>query len=133
MRIHVAERAQIFLVWWAWITMAIFGYSLWVLMGMVPPPSATLPAAEIAEFYRQNAFQIKLGAMLASWTSAFMVPLAVVISIQMRRLEQGTPVFSTLQLVGGITMSMFLVFSAHCLWHCGIQSRSAGGNYRDAA
>jgi len=47
--------------------------------------------------------------MIASWTSAFMVPLAVVISVQLARLEKGAPVWSIAQLAGGILMSLFLV------------------------
>jgi hypothetical protein len=110
MKVHLTERAQIILIWWSLIFLFIFGVGLWTLLGMVPPPSPNLPAAEIAEFYRQNASQIRLGAMITSWTSAFMVPLAVVISAQMLRLEKGIPVWSMCQLVGGVTMSMFLVF-----------------------
>lgn len=110
MKAHLSERAQVILVWWALTFMFIFGFALWVLLDMVPPPSAKLPAGEIAQFYRDNAFRLKLGAMLASWTSAFMVPLAVVIAAQMLRLEKGIPVWSILQLVGGALMSMFLVF-----------------------
>lgn len=110
MKIHLSERFQVIFVWWALITMLIFGASLWALMQMVPPPSAKLPAAEIAEFYRQNAQQIRIGAMITSWTSAFMVPLAIVISAQMQRFETGVPVCSMAQLIGGATMSMFLVF-----------------------
>lgn len=110
MKLHLSERAQIILVWWALIFMVIFGAALWALQGMVPPPSPKLPAAEIAEFYRQNASRIKIGAMITSWTSAFMVPLAIVISAQMLRLEKGVPVWSIAQVIGGATMSMFLVF-----------------------
>lgn len=110
MKLHLTERAQVILIWWAWIFMIIFGVSLWTMMGMVPPASPQLPALEIAQYYKENAAQIRLGAMITSWTSAFMVPLAVVISAQMLRLEKGIPVWSMCQLVGGVTMSMFLVF-----------------------
>jgi hypothetical protein len=77
---------------------------------MVPPPSPKLPASVIADFYRQNALQIRIGAMITSWTSAFMVPLALVISAQMQRIDKGVPLLATAQVIGGAMMSMFLVF-----------------------
>ncbi|HKT72137.1 MAG TPA: hypothetical protein VJQ47_04555 [Steroidobacteraceae bacterium] len=110
MKNPLSERVQVILIWWALITMVIFGACLWTLLHMVPPPSPQLPAAQIAEFYRQNSSQILVGAMITSWTSAFMVPLAVAISAQMWRLEKGVPVCSIAQIIGGATMSMFLVF-----------------------
>jgi len=110
MKMHLTERAQIILIWWSYITMVIFGIALWAIMHMVPPPSPDLPAAAIAEFYRQNAVSIRVGAMITSWTSAFMVPLALVISTQMLRVDKGIPLMAMAQVIGGATMSMFLVF-----------------------
>jgi hypothetical protein len=110
MTVNLTERAQIILIWWAFITMIIFGASFWGIMHMVPPPSPRLPAAAIAEFYRLNAAQIRVGAMITSWTSAFMVPLAIVISAQMLRVDKGIPIMAIAQVIGGAMMSMFLVF-----------------------
>jgi hypothetical protein len=47
--------------------------------------------------------------MILSWTSAFAVPIYVVIAVQMARLEKGIPIWSILQLVGGGMMTIFLV------------------------
>ena len=85
------------------------------LLYMLPPPDASLSAAEVAAFYRDNAFEIRLGATLASWISAFGVPFAVVVAVQLGRLEgqnnpDGVPVWSILAFAGGILMTMFLVF-----------------------
>ena len=110
MNYKLTARAQIILVWWALITMLIFGFSMFLLMHMVPPPSAALSPAEIAQFYKDNQMSIRVGAMITSWTSAFMVPLAIVISWQMRRIEQCNGLLSMAQLLGGGLMSMFLVF-----------------------
>jgi hypothetical protein len=78
---------------------------------MVPPPSASLSPVEIAAFYTENSFRIKLGAMIASWVSAPMVPFSVVLAVQVARLEKGGfPVWGALCFAGGILMSMFLVF-----------------------
>ena len=106
----MSERGQALIIWWALIFMAIFGLAWVFLLQMVPPPSPALPAADIAAFYAENSLKIRLGAMIASWVSAFMVPFSVVVAIQLARLETGLPVWSVLALAGGILMSMFLVF-----------------------
>lgn len=105
-----SERVQIILTWWSMIFFAISLVVWWWLFKMVPPPTPMLSEAEVAQFYIQNGAKIRTGAMISSWVSAFMVPLAVVVFIQMKKLESGTPAWSYLAFAGGITMSMFLVF-----------------------
>jgi magnesium-transporting ATPase (P-type) len=105
----MSERGQAIMIWWALIFMSIFGFALWGLLQMMPPPPATLTAAEVAAFYTEHNTQIRLGAVVASWTSAFMVPFSTVVAIQMARLEKGAPVWSVLAFAGGILMSIFLV------------------------
>lgn len=105
----MTQRAQTIMIWWGLIFMYIYGFALWGLLKMMPPPPASLGADAVAAFYATNGFQIRLGAMIASWTSAFMVPFSVVVSVQLLRLEKGVPVWSILQFAGGILMSIFLV------------------------
>ena len=105
----MTERVQTVLIWWGLLFMFAYGVVLWGLLDMIPPPSATMTAEEVAAFYRDNSLPIRVGAMVASWISAFAVPIAVVISVQMVRLEQGVPTWAILQFAGGIMMSIFLV------------------------
>lgn len=106
----ISERSQTIILWWAFIFMVIFGLAWWFLLGMVPPPPVTLTPTEVAAYYTEHAFQIKLGAVIASWTSACMVPFSVVIAFQLARMEEGKPVWAVMSLVSGCLMSMFLVF-----------------------
>lgn len=110
----MSERGQTIFIWWAFSFLSIFLLAWIFLLQMVPPPPASFSPSEVAAFYSTNGFSIKLGAMIASWTSAFMVPFSVVVAIQMSRLEKGTPVWSILAFAGGILMSMFLVFPPIC-------------------
>jgi hypothetical protein len=105
----MSHRSQIIILIWALAFMVIYGLTLWRLLHMFPPPSASWTADQVAAFYRENSLDIRLGAMVASWTSAFMIPFSAVVAVQMRRLETGLPVWTVLQFAGGITMSMFLV------------------------
>ena len=109
-----SEKAQIVMVWWSIIFLIVFAVAWWGLLHMMPPPDASLTADEVAAFYVEYGSDIRWGAMLASWVSAFMVPLSVVVAIQMARFEKGVPAWSILAFAGGITMSMFLVFPPIC-------------------
>lgn len=105
----ISTRAQTALIWWAVGFTTIYGLAYYFLIGLLPLPAATLSAEEVAAFYSVNSTSIRIGAAICSWTGGFMVPLAVVISAQMARLEKGFPIWSVLQLSGGIMMSIFLV------------------------
>lgn len=108
----MSESKQRILIWWAIITLIIYGLSLIFLLHMLPPPSATWSAARIAAFYTEHNASIKLGAAICSWTAGFLVPYGVVLGIQMYRHEKGKgmPVWSILTVCGGALSSIFLVF-----------------------
>jgi hypothetical protein len=106
----ISERSQTVILWWALALMVIFGLTWVFLLEMVPTPRPTLTPLEVAAYYTDHAFKIKIGAVIASWTAAFMVPFSLVIAFQLARIEQGKPVWSTLSFGSGCLMSMFLVF-----------------------
>lgn len=105
----MSERSQIVLIWWSIIFMNVFGLAWAFLIGTLPLPPATLTATEIAEFYTEHSLRIRLGAAICSWTSAFLIPIALVASVQMARLEIGVPIWSRLQLIGSAFTSLFVV------------------------
>lgn len=108
MRASIATQRA--LIWWALLMMIAFMLCFVFLIRMVPLPSATLTADQVAAIYRANGLNIRIGAVICSWVAAFMVPLAMVITVQMQRVERGWPIWSVLQLCGGCLMSMFLCF-----------------------
>lgn len=103
------QRAQSIILWSSIIAVSLWGFGYIWLMGLFPLPDATLGAQEVASFYAANALKIKIGAMICSWTGAWQVPFAVVLFVQMTRLEKGVPVWSILQLATGAMSSLFLV------------------------
>ena len=102
-------RSQIFLVWWSLIFTIIFTLALIFLLGIVPPPDATMTSEEIKTWYQDNDTSIKAGAAVCGITSAFFVPLSAVIAAQVRRHETGYPIWSQLVLISGGLTAMFLV------------------------
>jgi hypothetical protein len=106
---QMSTRTQAILVYWAWAFGSAYFLAYYFLIKLLPLPPATLSAAEIADFYARNSTQIELGAAICSWTGAFTIPLAIVIALQMARLEQGFPIWSIVQGAGGAMMSIFTV------------------------
>jgi len=104
-----SERTQRILLWWGLSWTLIYGLTWWGLLHMMPPPTAMWSADEIARFYVENGTEIKIGATICSWTSAFMVPIAVVVAMQIARHEKGKPVWAALAFAGGTLMSIPLV------------------------
>jgi hypothetical protein len=104
-----SERSQRIVLWWAIGLAGIYGAAFVFLLHMVPFPHATWSAQHIADWYSEHHTSIRVGAVIAGLTSAFMLPLSVVIAIQMSRLEKGKPIWSILTVAGGSIMSIFLV------------------------
>jgi hypothetical protein len=96
-------------MWWGLTFTVIYGLVWWRLLHMMPPPTAKWSADEIARFYVHNGSEIKIGATICSWTSGFMVPIAVVTAVQIARHEKGKPVWAALAFAGGILMSIPLM------------------------
>lgn len=104
----MSERSQRILVWWTIIATIIFGSCMLFLFRMFPPPSAQWPAERIAQFYQENSTQIRIGAMICGWASAFFVPFSIVLGVQMRRIETNGPVWSWMAMAGGVLTSVYL-------------------------
>jgi hypothetical protein len=105
----MSTRAQRILLWWGLAWTLIYGLVWWRLLHMMPPPTARWSADEIARFYLENGGEIKIGAMICGWTSGFMVPIAIVVAVQIARLEAGKPVWALAAFAGGSLMSVPLV------------------------
>jgi hypothetical protein len=105
----MSERSQIIVLWWAIVFALIYGVAMLFLLHMVPPPSARMNADQIARWYADRHTDIRLGAVIASWSSGFMVPLTVVVAVQMARKEGGRKVWTLMTLCGGSLSSLFLV------------------------
>jgi hypothetical protein len=86
-----------------------FALSLIFLLQMVPTKNPAWSAGQIADFYAQNQTRIIWGAVICSWTGAFMMPILTVLAVQMSRVESGgVKIWSALSLVSGALMSLFL-------------------------
>jgi hypothetical protein len=105
----MTARSQRILLWWGLIFTVVYGLVWWGLFHMMPPPTAKWSADEIARFYLQNGSEIKIGSTICGWTSAFMVPIALVVAVQIARHKEGRLGWAALAFAGGTLMSIPLV------------------------
>jgi len=106
-------RSQQVLVWWALLGTVVYGLCMFFLWHMMPPPSPQWSAERIAQFYQEHSTQVRIGAMIAGWTSAFFLALTVVIAVQIRRIERG-PVWTMVTLAAGALTTVYLTLPPIC-------------------
>jgi hypothetical protein len=85
--------------------------------GFTPPMSPTMPADQVAAFYRdpQNLSRVRYSMILFNWFGVCLVPILILIVMQIRRMAHRTPIFSYCMLgcaAGGPTL--FLI--ANVCW-----------------
>lgn len=105
---YASIRTQRFLLLLSWVMIVLFGVGYVGLMGFVPPPPATLPADQVAAIYRDHNIQIRVGVIVGIIAAGFLLPLSLVISIQMARLEKGVPIWALMQGLAGALVTTIL-------------------------
>jgi hypothetical protein len=103
----MSERKQRIVLWWSLIFMLLYAIAIRFGFHMMPPPSAHQTSNEVARWYQDHRTSIRIGAAIAGWTSAFMIPYGVVIYFQIARQEQGAKVWSVLALCSGALTAVF--------------------------
>ena len=105
--------------WYCIISAALFSvlFSLGflILSGFFPPPSPSLSAMEVAEFYRTNNLSIKIGMSLAFTGACCTLPLVVAISTVMNKADQDGWFLTATQAVSG-TVALFLFILPYFFW-----------------
>lgn len=96
------------LVWITVVLAVMFGISWAWLMGFFPPPPANLPADRVVEIYGAHNIRFRIGVIFGLISGGFLIPLTLVISLQMARLEKGLPIWAIMQVLTGAVGTMFL-------------------------
>ncbi|MCX2931817.1 hypothetical protein ORI20_16160 [Mycobacterium sp. CVI_P3] len=99
-------RTQRLCAWCAPALMVIFFIGFWLIARFIPPPSPAWSAAEIADFYRQNSFRIKLGITIAMWSGMLCTPWVIALGLQMKRIEGRWAPLALTQMGLGILLPM---------------------------
>jgi hypothetical protein len=75
----------------------VFGILLliaFLISGFVPPPSPTLTAQEIANFYRDHLGQVRAGMIAINLCGVMFIPFFMVIVVQMQRMANPSRAFA---------------------------------------
>jgi hypothetical protein len=103
-------RSQRAILWWGIALAIVYIVAFAFLLQQVPMKNPAWTPEQVAAWYVQNQTKIKWGAVITSWTGAFMMPILTVVAVQMARVETGgLKIWSVLSLVSGALMSLFLM------------------------
>jgi hypothetical protein len=98
----ISLRSQQVMMWWCIAFGSLYGLAFIFLFRMFPPTPARWSAEEVAQFYRDHGFGVRVGAVVGAWTGGWWILLNTVLAAQMYRrekLEKGAPVWTWLTLV----------------------------------
>ena len=93
----------------------LFVLGMWVLAGMVPPPSPAADAATVGAFFSDNASGIRLGMLVAMIASGLYLPWTAVLTLQMKRMQGVSPVLPLVQAISGAVVTLILLIPV-MLW-----------------
>src|SRR5262245_56299756 len=104
------------ILFWTLPVVAIIWLGAFLLFpGFMPPMSPTMPADQVAAFYRDNQSEIRASMILFNWFGVGLIPVLILLVMQIRRMAHRTPIFSYCMLgcvAGGPTL--FLI--ANVCW-----------------
>lgn len=108
---------ELILLWTLPAALILWIASFLLFPGFNPPMSPTMPAEQVAAFYRdpEHIPQIRYSMIVFNWFGVCLVPILALIVLQIRRMAHRTPIFSYAMLgcaAGGPTL--FLV--ANVCW-----------------
>src|ERR1700739_528293 len=110
----MGQRMSLKWQWWFAVSGILFELTYAIFYGYfghnLPPVSASLSATELAAFYKLNHTSILFGESMAAFFGILWVPWTAQITAVMWRIEKDMPVFTLLQLIGGILTAWVVVF-----------------------
>jgi hypothetical protein len=105
----ISLQSQKVMMWWFIAFGAMYGFVFIFLFRMFPPTPASWSAEDVARFYHEHGFGVRVGAIVGAWTGGWWLLLSIVLGAQMYRremLEKGAPVWTWLTLVAGGLMTV---------------------------
>ncbi len=85
---------EVILLWTLPVTAIIWGAAFLLFPGFRSPMSPTMPAEQVAAFYRDNLAAVRSSMIVFNWFGVCLVPILILIIMQIRRMAHRTPIFS---------------------------------------
>jgi Domain of unknown function (DUF4386) len=103
------RRIQLLFAWCGPVFLLFFLVGFWFVAGLVPPPSATDSAAQIASFYRANTDQLRVGLLLLLIGAPLIVPFSVLLALQLKRSDPRVAPLACVQLLMSVVTMLELL------------------------
>lgn len=105
-------RTQLMALWITAISMVIMLVAYAVYPGFWPPLSPELSAAEVADFYRDNAGWIRFSMVTFNLCGIMLVPLFCVVAVQIKRMAAQSQAFAYCYLFATVSGATVFALSA---------------------
>lgn len=96
--------------WSGFVCIVTFFLGFWVIAGFIPPPSPKASPAEIAELFRDDTTQIRIGMIIAMYSASLIAVWSAGMLCQLRRIEGRSPAFSYAQFGLGAVLSLEFIY-----------------------
>jgi len=97
--------------WSGPVGLVLFLAGFWFVAGLVPPPSATDSAAQIASFYRENEGQLRAGLLISMVATPLLIPFIVLLTQQIKESDRRLAPLANIQLICGAMLVMLLLLA----------------------
>lgn len=118
---QAGTMGQLFCFWCGVAYIVTFFIAIVPMAQFIPPPSPTLTGEELIAKFAGNILLVRGGLVLGMISAGLSVPWAVVLAVQIARMEGRIPIFAIASFAGGI-LAAFALFLPFILW--------TGGFYR---
>ncbi|OBH82654.1 hypothetical protein A5681_22450 [Mycobacterium scrofulaceum] len=108
---------EVILLWTLPVALILWVAAFFLFPGFNPPMSPTMPAEQVAAFYRDPAHlpEIRYSMILFNWFGVCLVPILALIVLQIRRMAHRTPIFAYAML-GCVAAGPTLFLVANVCW-----------------
>lgn len=105
-------KTQLIGLWMAPVFGTILLLAFVVFPGVIPPISPTMPAGEVASFYREHAAAIRFSMITFNLCGVMLLPFFMVIVVQMKRMRTQSHVFAYCYLTAAVSGATLYALSA---------------------
>lgn len=81
------------ILWWTLPVLLLIWIAAFLMFpGFRPPMPPSMPATDVAAFYRDNTGAVQYSMILFNWFGAGLLPMLMLIAMQIRRMAHRTPI-----------------------------------------
>ena len=129
---------ELILLWTLPVAAIIWISAFLLFPGFLPPMSPTMPAEQVAAFYRENQSGVRASMILFNWFCVALIPILMLIVERMRRMAHRTPIlrYCVIGVAGAapiafLTATIFWLLAAFRPDRGGLRQQELAGEWRE--